>query len=72
MINADRPAYKPYEARLIQLLDWRFKKSDFSVEDHYKVGDLPLEIDVVAIPPAQDWRPDFAKFPPNFPVLPWR
>jgi hypothetical protein len=66
MMNADRPAYKPYEARLIQLLEWRFTKSNFSVADHYKVGDLPLEIDMVAIPPAQEWLPDFAKFPRLF------
>jgi len=65
-MTTDRPVPKPYEARLIQLLEWRLKKSDFTIEDHYKVGELPLEIDVLAISPAPDWIPDFDKFPKLF------
>ncbi len=65
-MSTDRPAYKPFEARLIQLLRRRFEKSAFSVEDHLKVGDLPLEIDVVVVSPKPGWTPDFAQFPRLF------
>ncbi|MCI0691556.1 hypothetical protein L0337_06055 [candidate division KSB1 bacterium] len=34
--------------------------------DHLKVGDLPLEIDVVVISPERGWIPDFDKFPRLF------
>ncbi len=42
-----RPGYKQYEARLIQLLRWRFEKAKLKVDDHLKVGKLPLEIDLI-------------------------
>lgn len=59
-------AYKPYEARLIQLLAQRFEKSALRVSDHLKVGDLPLEIDLVAVSPQPEWSPDFTVFPRLF------
>jgi len=40
-MNEERADYKHYEARLIQLLRWRFEKANFKVEDHHKVGALP-------------------------------
>jgi hypothetical protein len=43
-----RRGYKQYEACLIQLLRWRFEKAKLNVEDHLKVGKLPLEIDLIA------------------------
>ncbi len=64
-MNTSRPDYKPFEARLIQLLRWRFEKSNLNVIDHLKVGDLPLEIDVVAISTKPGWIPDL-KFPQLF------
>jgi hypothetical protein len=42
-----RRGYKQYEARLIQLLRRRFKKANLKVDDHLKVGKLPLEIDLI-------------------------
>jgi len=42
MVNTERSSHKQFEARLIQLLRWRFEKSNFRVVDHLKVGDLPL------------------------------
>ncbi len=42
-----RRGYKQYEARLIQLLRWRFEKAKLKVDDHLKVGKLPLEIDLI-------------------------
>jgi len=42
-----RRSYKQYEARLIQLLRRRFKKANLKVDDHLKVGKLPLEIDLL-------------------------
>jgi hypothetical protein len=42
-----RRGNKQYEARLIQLLKQRFEKAKFKVEDHFKVGKLPLEIDLI-------------------------
>lgn len=65
-MSTERATPKQFEARLIQLLAWRFKKSGFSVFDHHKVGELPLEIDLVAIPPEPEWTPDYEKFPRLF------
>lgn len=65
-MSTERATPKQFEARLIQLLAWRFKKSGFSVLDHHKVGELPLEIDLVAIPPEPEWTPDYEKFPRLF------
>jgi hypothetical protein len=45
MIRKRRRGYKQYEARLIQLLRRRFKKANLKVDDHLKVGKLPLEIE---------------------------
>ena len=42
-----RRGYKQYEARLIQLLRWLFKKANLKVDDHLKIGKLPLEIDLI-------------------------
>jgi hypothetical protein len=42
-----RRGYKQYEARLIQLLRWRFQKAALKADDHLKVGKLPLEIDLI-------------------------
>lgn len=64
-MNEERADYKHYEARLIQLLRWRFEKANFKVEDHHKVGVLPLEIDLIVA--ATDERiPDFSKLPKLF------
>lgn len=65
-MSTKRPAYQPFEARLIQLLKRCLKKSKIRVRDYQKVGKLPLEIDMVALPPEQDWIPDFAIFPRLF------
>lgn len=65
-MNEERQEYKPFEARLIQLLRQRFEESNLKVEDHIKVGDLPLEIDLVVMIPHPDWEPDFDKFPKLF------
>ncbi len=46
--------YRPYEARLIQLLRRRFEAANWKVDDHLKVGKLPLEIDLVAYDPSRD------------------
>jgi hypothetical protein len=65
-MSIERQSHKQFEARLIQLLRWRFEKSNLSVHDHLKVRELPLEIDVVAISPQQEWMPDFTQFPRLF------
>lgn len=65
-MNTERQPYKPFEARLIQLLRLRFEKSALEFDDHLKVGDLPLEIDAVVRSPRPDWQPDFSKFPRLF------
>ncbi|MGH7455444.1 MAG: hypothetical protein ACRENG_29085 [bacterium] len=65
-MNTERQPHKPFEARLIQLLRWRFEQSNLGVIDHLKVGDLPLEIDVVVTSPEREWIPDFGKFPRLF------
>lgn len=48
-MNEERANFKAYEARLIQLLRLRFEQANFKVEDHEKVGELPLEIDLIVI-----------------------
>ncbi|MCI0694325.1 hypothetical protein L0337_20245 [candidate division KSB1 bacterium] len=65
-MGTERQSPKPFEARLIQLLRWRFEQSNLGVIDHLKVGDLPLEIDVVVTSPEREWIPDFDKFPRLF------
>jgi hypothetical protein len=65
-MRQERQAHKQYEARMIQLLRWRFEKSNLRVDDHLKVGDLPLEIDLVVKVTEAGWIPDFAKFPQIF------
>jgi len=62
----ERPARNQYEARLIQLLKGRFAKSNLGVDDYEKIGELPLEIDMVVKCLEQNWTPDFAKFPRLF------
>jgi len=47
MVRKRRRGYKQYEARLIQLLRWLFKKANLNVDDHLKIGRLPLEIDLI-------------------------
>ncbi len=42
------PGKKQFEARMIQLLRRRFEAAKLKVEDHFKVGKLPLEIDLLA------------------------
>ena len=61
-----RPPRKQFEARLIQLLKWRFEKSNLRVFDYQKVGKLPLEIDAVVVSSQREWTPDFTKFPRLF------
>jgi hypothetical protein len=65
-MSQERQAYKQYEAGMIQLLRWRFEKSNLRVEDHLKVGELPLEIDLVVKVMEPEWIPDFSKFPKIF------
>jgi len=62
-MSRERPAYQPFEARLIQLLAWWLRRSEISVIDHLKIGELPLEIDMVAIPSEQN---GIVTFPPLF------
>jgi hypothetical protein len=47
MVKKRRRGYRQFEARLIQLLRWLFKRANLSVEDHLKIGKLPLEIDLI-------------------------
>lgn len=66
-MSNDRPAPKQYEARLIQLLRRRFEQAKFKVEDHLKVGELPLEIDVIVITPNDEAPPaNFSELPELF------
>ncbi len=65
-MSNDRPAPKQYEAWLIQLLRLRFEQANFKVEDHLKVGELPLEIDMIVITPSEGMAPDFSKLPPLY------
>jgi len=59
-MSNDRPPPKQHEAWLIQLLRRRFELANFKVEDHKKVGELPLEIDMIVISAG-------AEEPPNLP-----
>lgn len=61
-----RPSPKQFEARLIQLLRRLFEKLKLRVRDHLKVGELPLEIDVVVVSSKPEWIPDSTKFPKLF------
>ncbi len=65
-MSNERPAPKQYEARLIQLLRLRFEQAKFKVEDHLKVGELPLEIDMIVVTPEEEMLPDISKLPPLF------
>jgi len=65
-MKSARPPRKQFEARLIQLLKWRFEKSNLRVFDYQKVGKLPLEIDAVVVSSKREWTPDFTKFPRLF------
>jgi len=65
-MSNDRPAPKQYEARLIQLLRRRFEQAKFKVEDHLKVGELPLEIDVIVITPEDAAPANVTKLPVLF------
>lgn len=65
-MSNERPAPKQYEAWLIQLLRLRFEQANFKVEDHLKVGELPLEIDMIVITPSEGMSPDFSKLPPLY------
>jgi hypothetical protein len=56
--------YNPYEARLIQLLRWRFEQAHFKIEDQLTVGTLPLEIDLIVS--AEDAGAIQAELPPFF------
>jgi hypothetical protein len=66
IMNSERPAPKQYEAWLIQLLRLRFEQANFKVEDHLKVGELPLEIDMIVITASEGMQPDFSKLPPLY------
>lgn len=65
-MNEERANFKAYEARLIQLLRLRFEQANFKVEDHEKVGELPLEIDLIVISADEKRAPDLSKLPPLF------
>lgn len=62
-MRTKRPVYNPYEAWMIQLLKRLFEKAKLRVDDHPKVGKLPLEIDLVAI---VGKKKSFAKLPQLF------
>jgi hypothetical protein len=62
-MRTKRPVYNPYEAWMIQLLKRLFEKAKLRVDDHPKVGKLPLEIDLVAIAGRKKL---FLKLPPLF------
>lgn len=47
-MEVQSPGKKQFEARLIQLLSRRFEAAQLKVQDHFKVGELPLEIDLLA------------------------
>jgi len=65
-MSNDRPSPKQYEAWLIQLLRQLFERANFKVEDHKKVGELPLEIDMIVISTGAEKPPNFAELPPLF------
>jgi hypothetical protein len=65
-MSNDRPAPKQHEAWLIQLLRRLFELANFKVEDHKKVGELPLEIDMIVISPDEEAPPNFSELPPLF------
>jgi len=65
-MSNDRLSPKQYEAWLIQLLRQRFERANFKVEDHKKVGELPLEIDMIVISAGAEKPPNFAELPPLF------
>ncbi len=65
-MSNDRPPPKQHEAWLIQLLRRLFERAKFKVEDHKKVGELPLEIDMVVISAGEEAPPNFSELPPLF------
>lgn len=65
-MSNDRPPPKQHEAWLIQLLRRLFEQAKFKVEDHKKVGELPLEIDMIVISPDEEPSPNFSELPPLF------
>jgi hypothetical protein len=58
-----RPPPKQHEAWLIQLLRRLFERAKFKVEDHKKVGELPLEIDMIVISAGEEAPPNFSELP---------
>jgi hypothetical protein len=62
----DRSSPKQHEAWLIQLLRRLFERAKFKVEDHKKVGALPLEIDMIVISAGAETPPNFSELPPLF------
>jgi hypothetical protein len=65
-MSNDRPAPKQHEAWLIQLLRRLFERARFKVEDHKKVGELPLEIDMIVISAGEEAPPSLSELPPLF------
>jgi hypothetical protein len=65
-MSNDRQTPKQYETWLIQLLRRRFEQARFKVEDHFSVGELPLEIDMIVITAEEETKPDFSQVPPLF------
>jgi len=61
-----RRGNKQFEARQIQLLRWRFEKARHEVDDHFKVGKLPLEIDLIVIRRARKKKRASARVPRLF------
>ncbi len=55
-----------YEARLIQLLKRRFEQARLKVQDHLKVGKLPLEIDMLVRFGGERSRLNTARLPKLF------
>jgi len=61
-----RRGNKQFEARQLQLLRWRFEKAQHEVDDHFKVGKLPLEIDLIVIRRARQKKRASARIPRLF------
>ena len=66
MVKKRRRDYKQYEARLIQLLRRRFTRPDLKVEDRFKTGKLPLEIDLIVCRKSKAQAKASSTLPPLF------
>lgn len=65
-MSTERAAPNQYEIRLIQLLRRLFELAKFKVKDHFSVGELPLEIDMIVITASEAPPSDFSELPPLF------